>query len=232
MAELVLGIDDAGRGCVIGPMILAGVLIYKKDEEKLKREGVKDSKQLFHEKRVSLDKKIKKIAVDFHITETSPEFIDENIGKGFNLNKIEALRAAEIINQINTKSRQREKITVFVDCPSVNIPKWRAFLIGYVEHPDNLEFKVEHKADVNHASCSAASILAKVKREEEVEKLKKKLSIDFGSGYPADPITIKFLKENYEKYRKYRIFRESWATIKDGLKGNNAKKQQKSLSEF
>ena len=51
-------------------------------------------------------------------------------------------------------------------------------------------------------SCSAASIIAKTTRDAEIEKIKKKIGIDFGSGYTSDPVTCKFLKENSHKYKK------------------------------
>jgi len=232
MPELVLGIDDAGRGPCIGPMILVGVLLDKKDEAGLKKLGVKDSKQVIHSERVLLAEKIKKTAIDFCVLEKHPSEIDNDLKEGINLNRVEAIMAAGIINKINSKSRQKEKITVFVDCPSNNIIKWRAVLVGYVEHSDNIEFKIEHKADVNHVSCSAASILAKVKREDEVEKLKKKIGVDCGSGYPSDPVTKKFLKEYYEKHKKDGIFRESWQTIKDHCSGEKSKKQQKNILDY
>jgi ribonuclease HII len=228
MSELVLGIDDAGRGPVIGPMILSGVLLEKKDELELKAEGVKDSKQVPHSKRVLLAEKIKKTAVDFQVIEKQPREIDNSLKEGINLNKVEALMAAEIINKINKKSMQNKKITVFIDCPSPNLVKWKAILLNYIAHKTNLNIKTEHKADINHVSCSAASILAKVRREESIEELKKKIGVDFGSGYPSDPVTKKFLESYYKKYQKEGIFRESWSTIS----GEKEKKQQKNLLDF
>jgi ribonuclease HII len=78
----------------------------------------------------------------------------------------------------------------------------------------NLDLVVEHKADRNHVAAAAASILAKCEREREVEKLKKEFGPEIGSGYPADPATIKFLKENALKFKNSGLFRLSWATWK------------------
>lgn len=228
MPQLILGIDDAGRGPVIGCMVLAGALIQKKDENELRKAGVKDSKQLSQKRREFLAEKIKRKAVDFVIVEKCPYEIDNSIKGGTNLNKVEALMAAEIINKINSKSRQKEKIVVVIDCPSVNIIKWHFYLLQFIANPNNLKFKIEHKADVNYVACSAASILAKVRREERVAEIKKKLNIDFGSGYPSDPVTKKFLKEYYKQHKKDGIFRETWST----LTREKVKKQQKSLADF
>lgn len=213
---LVLGIDDAGRGPIIGPLILAGVLVKKEDEPKLKKAGVADSKLLFHSKRIELSKLINNIAINTHIVKSTPEEIDNSITSGTNLNTLEAIKTAEIINKINTGKVSKEKIKVIVDCPSVNRSAWRNTLIKYITKRDNLDIYCEHKADFNHPSVSAASILAKVMREEEVSKLKKEYEKygNLGSGYPSDPFTQAFIKKNGKALKDSGIFRKSWATWK------------------
>ena len=168
---LILGIDDAGRGPLIGPMFLAGVLIEKKKESILKSKGVADSKTILHKKRIELSELIKDLAEDFLIVKAEPEEIDEAINSGLNLNTLEAIKTAQIINKLNN---EKDHIKVIVDCPSVNITAWRNTLLKYIKNSDNLEVVCEHKADANHPSVSSASILAKVAREEAVEQLKKK----------------------------------------------------------
>ena len=215
-----LGIDDSGRGPVIGPMIIAGCLLNAKDEAELKKLGVKDSKQVHTNKRKILAEEIRKKALSYHVLVIYPNEIDSRGEIGLNLNKLEAIKMAEVINNLNNG----EKIKVYVDCPSPNIPVWKNFLMRYIDKKKNLIIHCEHKADVNHVSCSAASILAKERREEEVEKIKKLIGSDFGSGYPADPITIKFLKENYSKHKPDGIFRETWGTIANHKKSKEQKR--------
>jgi ribonuclease HII len=222
---LVLGIDDAGRGPIIGPMILAGVLLEEKDEQKLRNLGVKDSKQVIQSKRIILAEEIKRTAVSYYTVAIHANEIDGRESAGLNLNKLEAVKMAAIVNQLN---KTKEKIKVFIDCPSTNIKKWQEYLEGYVENTENLEFFVEHKADVHHVSCSAASILAKVTREEEVEKIKQRIGKDFGSGYPSDPVTKKFIEEHGKEYKKEGIIRETWATWQN----QKTKKSQASLNDF
>jgi len=84
---------------------------------------------------------------------------------------------------------------------------------------------IEHKADLNYVESAAASILAKVTRESEIEKIKKKTG-DFGSGYLTDPKTIEFFKEKAAKYPG--IFRKTWAPYKKMLHMKN----QKSMNDF
>ncbi|MEK6894985.1 MAG: ribonuclease HII [Nanoarchaeota archaeon] len=210
-----LGIDDAGRGPVIGPMVLAGVLIDDKHEKELVRLGVKDSKQLTPKRREFLVDKIKEVAETFEIVVITPNEIDGLEEVNLNrtkLNELEAHAAAKIINTINKGFKE---IEVIIDCPSVSLVKWGDYLKRHVDNLSNLNFKVEHKADVNHLAVSAASIIAKSVREKEMDKLREKYGNEIGSGYCHDPNTIKFLEKYSEKYEHDGIFRKTWATWTD-----------------
>lgn len=211
--ELILGIDDSGRGPLIGPMILAGVLINEKQEKILKEAGVKDSKQLPHPARIRLAGIILENSLNHKIVKAYPMEIDSAVSSKENLNTLEAKKAAEIINALNDT---KEKIKVVVDCPSVNIKAWTKTLSNFVKHPENLEIACEHKADVNHPAVSAASIISKVIREEEVAKIRKEYEKygNIGSGYPSDPVTKEFLKKNGAKLKDSGLFRKTWSTWK------------------
>jgi ribonuclease HII len=224
---MVMGIDDAGRGPIIGPMVLAGVLIDKDNEDKLKEWGAKDSKLLLQKKRIEIRNKVVK-EFETHFEVIYPEEIDARDVAKTNLNWIEAVRAAMIVNKLMKKVSSKEKVKVIVDCPSVNIKTWREYMHNLIENKDKIELSCEHKADFNHVVVSAASIVAKEKREEEVAKIKKDLGIDFGSGYPADPKTVEFLEKNFSDERYSSIIRKTWDTFKKLDK----KKQQKGLNEF
>ena len=229
--KFLLGIDDAGRGPVIGPMVLAGVLLSRNDEIKLKQLGVKDSKMLSPKRREALAKKIRKIAI-YCIIKISPKEIDSRASIGLNLNQLEAIKAADIINKL-LKNKEKTKTDIIIDCPSVNRAAWKNYLLRYVnEKIKNAKFIIEHKADVHYPAVSAASIIAKVARDAEIEKIKKKIGVNFGSGYPADPLTQEFLTQEFlkhaDKYKKLHIARETWQTLKS-FKG---RKEQKNLLEF
>ncbi len=230
---LILGIDDAARGPVLGPMILAGVLVDKTQESKLTGNGVKDSKLMLHSTRIKVSKYIKENSLMHHIIKIYPDEIDSSLNGGTNLNTLEAKKMAEIVNTINTGKYQKEKIKVIIDCPSTNIKAWQIKLESFIEHKENLEISCEHKADFNHPSVGAASILAKVMREEEVEKIKEKYKEygNSGSGYPSDPFTVEFLKKNGAKLRDSGIFRKTWATWKALFPAEEDKKQS-SLKDF
>ena len=217
---LTLGIDDAGRGPVIGPMVLAGCLIDDKVSEELKKLGVKDSKQLTQKRREFLAKIIKEKAETFEVVVLHPDEIDKKMGK-INLNDLEAIATARIINKIN---KGFKKIRVIVDCPSVSILKWTDYLKTKINNLSNLEISCEHKADQNHISVSAASVLAKTVREIELDKLKEKYGTEIGSGYTSDPATKKFLEKYAKKYKDSGLFRKSWITWKNAV---NASDQMK-----
>jgi len=214
---LICGIDEAGRGPVIGPMVMAGIVIEKADIPKLKAIGVKDSKLLTKEKREELFIKIKSIVKAHKIIIISPKEIDEALeSENLNLNWLEAHKSAEIINKLKPDK-------AILDCPSNNIKAYRDYVKNLLKH--KAELVVEHKADVNYLESGAASILAKVTRDREIEKIQKKYG-NCGPGYPSNEITQKFLKENWEKYPE--IFRKTWSSYRKHKKG----KHQKTLGNF
>lgn len=218
---LILGIDDAGRGPVIGPMVLAGCLVDEDTEKELKKLGVKDSKQLTQKRREVLAEKIKELSETFEIVLAHPEEIDGKNKIGVNLNALEAIKTAEIINRIN---KGFAKVKVIVDCPSVSIEKWKDFLKTKISNLSNLEIHCEHKADVNHVSVSAASILAKCVREIEMGKLREQYGSEIGSGYCSDPLTTRFLEKHNQTYGDKGIFRKTWSTWKDACSAARQKR--------
>lgn len=217
---LTLGIDDAGRGPVIGPMILAGCLVDEKTEKEFKKLGIKDSKDLTQKRRELFEEKIKQSSETFEIVLATPNDIEEKNKQGIKLNEFEALMAAKIINKIN---KGYKKIKVVIDCPSTTISKWTDYLKLKIKNLSNLEIICEHKADRNHVSVSAASILAKCVREKEIQKIRDLYGNEVGTGYPSDPLTCKFLEKNALKYKDKGIFRKTWSSWQracDNLKQN------------
>ena len=217
---LICGIDESGKGPVIGSLFIVGTLFDEKDLPILKKLGVKDSKLLPHKKRIKLAEEIYKIAKKIKIIQITPEEVDYAVlrNDGLNLNWLEAHKTADIINALNPDK-------AIIDCPSTNIKKYKAYLLNLLVNK-KVELIVDHKADKNFLECGSSSIIAKVMREEEIEKIKKKIGIDFGSGYTSDERTQKFLKENIDKYPE--IFRKSWSTYKDNI----GSKSQKGLGDF
>lgn len=218
--SLICGIDESGKGPVIGSLFIVGTLFDESDLPLLRKIGVKDSKLLPHKKRIKLAEEIHKIAKKIKIIQVTPEEVDNAVlrNDGLNLNWLEAHKTADIINALNPDK-------AIIDCPSTNIRKYKEYLLNLLINK-RVVLVIEHKADKNFLECGSSSIIAKVMREEEIEKIKKKIGIDFGSGYTSDERTQKFLKENIEKYPE--IFRKSWVTYTNHIKN----KSQKDLGEF
>ena len=192
-------------------MVLAGCLIDRETEKLFRELGVKDSKMLTDKRREFLAEKIKEHATVFEFVLAYPNEIDGLNGDGINLNQLEAIKMAEIINKIN---KDFDKIKVIIDCPSVGIAKWQDYLKTHIKNLSNLEIVCEHKADKNYVSVSAASIIAKSVREKEMALLQEKYGKEIGSGYCSDPVTCKFLEKHAETHRHEGIFRQTWETWK------------------
>lgn len=204
----IAGVDEAGRGAVIGPLIIAGVLLEEESLEALQRLGVKDSKLLTPSRRRDLSEKIKDAALRYTYFELSPAQIDKAVlyGKKYRrLNYLEMVAMARVIEELRPER-------VIVDPTDVNpdrcVQEIRKML------PFKAEILSEPRADRIYPIVSAASILAKVRRDEKISDLREKYG-DFGSGYPADPKTISFLKRILKEDVECPPFvRSSWATVK------------------
>ena len=204
---MISGVDEAGRGPVIGPLVVAGVTI--KDDSKLIEYNVRDSKKITPKRREMLAKMIKKIAVKYEILVIPAKDIDD-MRKVMTLNEVETNAFSKIIKKLRPK-------VCYVDAADVNEKRFGREIIS------NLTFKPEiiskHKADDIYPVVGAASILAKTKRDEDIRRigveLGAKLNLPLGSGYPADPITKRFLKSWVNKYGKLPPYtRHSWKTAK------------------
>lgn len=214
----ICGIEEAGRGPVIGPMVMVGVVIDEDEQQKLVDMGVKDSKMLTPIQRERLFDRVIETVSSHKIVILSPEDIDNTLNSpNSNLNWLEGDTTALILNELLPDK-------AILDCPSNNIKAYEDHVRNQV--PASVEVVAEHKADLNHVIVGAASILAKVTRDREIEKLKDDVGENFGSGYPSDPATKRFLELNWDKHPK--IFRKSWASYKKIAKA----KAQKGLGEF
>ncbi|HMK54314.1 MAG TPA: ribonuclease HII [Methanobacteriaceae archaeon] len=201
----LLGIDEAGRGSVIGPLVLCGVAIEQDRLKFLERLGLKDSKKVAPKKRVVLARKIKKIA-ECHLVKITAKDIDLLRSKDINLNQIEKIGMNKIISAAKPN-------TCLVDSMDVK-PERLSFELE--EFNPGIRIIAEHKADDRYPLVAASSIVAKVERDLEIHRIRNKYQ-DIGSGYPSDPRTIKFLNEtSYEDLPDF--VRHSWATV-EKLKG-------------
>jgi ribonuclease HII len=205
---ILAGIDEAGRGCLIGPLVIAGLTISEYDQKKLIDFGVKDSKTLSVKKREKLTIKITSIAKSIKYFHIEPKFIDVVVNRNKKLKKLnylEAMGMAKIIRELGPSE-------AYVDAADVNPIRFAEEILAVL--PVKPRLICEHRADKQYPVVSAASILAKVKRDSIINGLKK-IYGDFNSGYPSDPKTILWLKDWYSKNKSMpEQVRGSWAPVK------------------
>jgi len=205
---LIAGVDDAGRGAVIGPLVVAGVLVGDESLANLVSLGVKDSKLLSPSRRRSLAEEILKIVKNHHIVRLSPAEVDrvvETGGRLYRLNRLEARAMAEVIRHLKPD-------VVYVDASDVLPDRFRQHIAEEV--PFRVQIVSEHKADKTYPAVSAASIVAKVERDRTIAELRTRYG-DLGSGYIADPKTVSFLEKWVKTYGSYPEFvRKSWKPAK------------------
>ncbi len=203
--NMIFGIDEAGRGPVLGPLIIAGVEIYEKDIELLREINVRDSKELSFNNISFLFKQIKKIANNVFVEIIDPYKI--NAYMMFNtLNEIEYAGFSKLIEK--TKASK-----IFIDAFYPNANKLK---VAFNDKFPKKVFVVEHGADSKYEVVSAASIIAKYYREREMDAIRKKYEKygDIGSGYPSDRRTITFLENFFKENKKFpEEARTMWSTI-------------------
>ncbi|MBN1175416.1 ribonuclease HII [Candidatus Woesearchaeota archaeon] len=222
----IAGIDEAGRGPVLGPMVMAIVACEPKDKILLQKMGVKDSKLLTPKKRNDLFRLIRKHFAHAIINVPVDE-IDKHVdGKTSSLNRLEAITSGKLIRRICEKTSVSK---VILDLPSKNKESYIKDVREKLSFPENaIPITAEYKADLNHIEVSAASILAKVTRDKALKTMEKKIGVQIGSGYPADPNTIKSLDENFKLLVKEKLVRMSWKTTKELIE----KHAQRRLGDF
>lgn len=206
--QLVAGVDEAGRGCVLGPLVLSVCVIDKTKEKMFKDSGVKDSKLLSPQKREELFELIKKEAEDYKIIAIPAEELNVLMDK-YSLNEIEAQKACFAISQLKT-----EPEAIVFDSPDTSTDHFSRRIKDNLKALScNISSKIisEHKADLNHPSVSCASILAKVTRDSLLKKELGGLEI---SGYSSDPKTIDYLKNYFKKHKEFpKNTRLKWKTL-------------------
>src|SRR6478609_1201292 len=199
---LVCGVDDAGRGSVLGPLVIAGISIEQKNIKQLVKIGVKDSKQLSPQLREKLYEQILSLVEGYHVAKIPPKTIDKSVSKNL-LNQLEANYMAKVIKKLQANSS-------YVDSCDVNPKRFGLYISNLAKTGKIIS---SHHADRKYPVVSAASIIAKVNRDREIEKLRKNHAL--GSGYPSDPKTMKFIKEWVSQNGDVPIFvRKSWKPVK------------------
>lgn len=206
----VLGIDEAGRGPVLGPMVITGVVARISNIPRFEKLVVKDSKRYSPHQRNTLSELIREVASDIITRIIAPVEIDKWVEELEGLNEMEAYYYASIINEALDKKFNIS--IIYVDACDVDPNRFYKRLKKYIYKCYSGVLISEHKADENYSIVGSASIVAKTIRDREIDKLKK-IYGEIGSGYPSDNKTILFLKKHGDG--ELDIIRRSWKPYKN-----------------
>ena len=200
----VLGIDEAGRGCVLGPLVVAGFLTEDMEEARLRDAGAGDSKAMSAKKRVLAREALGALGTpDVHQ-------IDARQIDAGNLNSLEEKAIVALV-----RTHRPDLVRMDALGPPSGIPKLEARLRTLVGPEYSCDWVIAPKADATYAEVGAASIFAKTTRDETLEALKETWGI-LGSGYPSDPKTRAWLTRWHASGEPWPPFvRTRWGTIRD-----------------
>ncbi|MFX0073550.1 MAG: ribonuclease HII, partial [Candidatus Hermodarchaeota archaeon] len=168
--------------------------------------GVKDSKKLSAKKRCEVSEKIKNACQSYEVVIVSAKEIDNREKKRITMNRLEEIKMAEIINKLKPDK-------IYLDAADVNEKRFGQSIKKLLDYSPN-KIISKHKGDDLFPIVSAASIIAKDKRDLIVKELNKKYGT-FGSGYPSDKRTTEFIKDWVKEHKSVPEFvRKSWETTK------------------
>ena len=209
---MIGGVDESGRGPVMGPLVVAAVMI--ESDAPLRQLNVRDSKKLTPERREALAPEIERLCRHEVLVIPAGE-IDAKRAE-MTLNDFEAKLFAVVIGKLRPE-------VAYVDSADVDEFEFRRAILK--ELPYECEIVSKHQADDLFPVVSAASILAKVRRDREMRAIEAELHEPIGSGYSHDEETIAFL----ERWIRDRgslppHTRASWDTAKRLLAQAQARK--------
>jgi ribonuclease HII len=197
---LLMGIDEAGRGCVFGPLVVAAFACQAGQLDAVAATGVTDSKRLSPKRRQALLEPLGALG-RAELLEITPAAIDAG-----NINTLELEAMAALIRSVRPDA-------VWIDGPvhPRGIPRFERQLRSLLEHHPQLV--IEPKADLNYPVVSAASIFAKTTRDAHIHALD-----GVGSGYPSDPKTRAHLQGLIASGAPLPPYvRQRWGTVRDML---------------
>ena len=212
---MICGIDEAGRGEVIGPLVVAGVLVNESNMQKLVEIGVKDSKLLSRYERQALYPQILNLVDSYHIIYKTAQIVDRYV-QYHKLDTLEAETFAAVTRYLGSNY-------TIVDSPG-NPKKFGEI----VSRLSDSKITALHKADKNFVCVSAASILAKASYDNIIKIIQKYHKV--GSGAPSDPQTRDFLHDILDSDTKLPFVRYTWSTVREITKSFD--KSQSTLDSF
>lgn len=202
-AERVLGVDEAGRGSLVGPLVVGAFLLPSDRMEDLVALGARDSKELRPDARERIFDSLRTLGTRAHLS-LSPRTVDRAVRKN-RLNALEAESFARLIRDLAPD-------VAYVDACDPNERRFERVLARLVG--GSTRVVARHHADRDFPVVGAASIVAKVRRDRALARLRLRLGEALGSGYPSDERTVRFVRLWLSDGSPNPPWvRESWATM-------------------
>lgn len=202
----VLGVDEAGRGAVLGPLVVAGVCVAEDRLRALWELGARDSKLVARSERRALVQAIARSGVRARAVVVPAEAVDHA-----NLTSLEREAVVQIASALCPGR-------IVMDAPvgPRSIPRFTDSLTARLGlRPGAIA--VLAKADRDHPAVAAASLLAKVVRDGYVVALRGRFG-DFGWGYPGEPRVREYLSSWLAAHGTLpAICRTRWRSVQDLL---------------
>ena len=221
---IAIGVDEAGRGPVIGPLVVCSVAIPRDDCKMLTDRGVKDSKDLSASKREEIRQWFLRECEErdwyYSIVYCETPEIDLAVQKN-GLNILETKLFAESVNNLRLESKQN--VQIICDACDIDTLRFNKRVAQLIDKWPWQQSKIDsyHKADENYPVVGMASILAKQARDEAIKSIEKAVGFEIGSGYPSDQITINAVRKMIEDV-PHEALRWSWSTVKRIWSENNS----------
>lgn len=178
----VVGLDEAGRGAWIGPLVVGAVAVPRERLRTVAGTGARDSKTLSPGRRETILERLRSCA-SVASRGALPEEVDRHVAE-HGLNRLEARLFGELAGTFAPAEAR-------VDACDANARRFG----GAVAHHAGPQVRViaRHRMDATDPLVGAASIVAKVSRDRAIRELAEQLGEEIGSGYPSDPTTVEFV---------------------------------------
>ena len=197
-----LGIDEAGRGCVLGDLFVGAFWVDDVPDTTLSNAGAADSKKLSAKRRLAAREQLTPLG-GHEVIRIPPSAIDTG-----NLNTLEENAIVDLLNRVKP-----DRVTIDALGHPRTLPGLIERLKGRLDQP--VDMVIEPKADHRYPVVGAASIFAKTARDEALADLASTFGV-IGSGYPSDPKTRTWLLEHAKTKEPWPFFvRTRWQTVQD-----------------
>ena len=216
MTHPIIGVDEAGRGPVIGPLVVCALCVSESDCSILRDLGVRDSKLLSAKKREVIESEIRENAESkgwgISIVICEPSRIDSN-SLHSDLNKLEVELFAEAIE---SACKDNSEGVLRVDSCDVDESRFSRRIASKLgQNWTNWKIDSRHAMDSIDPVAGAASIIAKVSRDNEIARIQRELGFAIGSGYPSDGVTREAVRKLVSGNLPHKDLRWSWSTVSD-----------------